>query len=104
MMQKKVGKPGISCQVTAYYVDEPPSDGVTGPHSWLAIATAHLYDPEPDTGGRLNAATAILAGAVMRVFEARATAMTQRQAMQTAMASLLSQLEFSGLCEEYWFK
>lgn len=103
-MQQKTGTPGLTCQVTAYYIEDPPSDGVTGPHPWLAIATAHMYDPEPDTGGRLNAETAILAGAVLRIFQARASAMTQPQAMEEAMSALFEQLQYSGLCAKHWFE
>jgi hypothetical protein len=104
MQTTKIGKPGLTCQVTAYYVEDPPYDGVFGPHAWMAIATAHIYDPEPDTGGRLNAETAILAGAVMRTFHARSSAMTQKAAMEAAMAGLLEQLEWSKLCPEQWFE
>lgn len=102
--EPNVGTPGITCQVTAYHVEHPPYDGVMGPHPWLAIASAHMYDPAPDTGGRLNADAAILAGEVMRIFQARATAKTQGQAMEAAMSLLLSRLRSSGLCPEHWFE
>jgi hypothetical protein len=95
--------PGITCQVTAYYLQDPPDDGVTGPHPWLAVATAHMYDPHPATGAALTPDGQILAGVTMRTFEGKTTALTQQQAVQSAVAALFARLEASGLCGAHWF-
>jgi hypothetical protein len=82
-----------SCQITSFYISDPPFDGVTGPHQWMAIATAHVYDESPDTRGILSHDQAILAGAVMKVVEARTTANTEENAMKSVVGALLFQLE-----------
>jgi hypothetical protein len=87
---------GVTCQVTAFQIDNPPDDGVTGPHEWMAIATAQVYNPNPETGGVLTAEEAVLAGAVMEVIHGRARAATQEGAMVTALEALLFQLEAKG--------
>ena len=91
---------GVTCQVTAFHIDNPPDDGVKGPHEWMAIATAQVYNTSPDTGGLLTAETAVLAGAVMEVVHGRATASTQEDAMVTALKSLLFQMEARGYMEK----
>jgi hypothetical protein len=98
----KKATPGITCQVSAFYLQDPPDDGFTGPHPWLAIATAHVYDPHPPTGGKLTPDGAVLACVVMRTLEAKVTALTQPQAMQGAIGELFARLKSSGLYEEHW--
>lgn len=92
---------GLHCQITAYRVHDAPSDGVQRAMPWYAIATSHVYDPAPDTGGILSNDAAILAGATMRVFEGRVNASTQKEALHAALSALLVQLEAAGLddCE-----
>ena len=87
---------GVTCQLTAFHVQDPPENGVTGPHEWLAIATAQVYNPSPDTGGALNAETAILAGAVMEVVHGRASAVSQTAALVAALDSLMFALTAKG--------
>jgi hypothetical protein len=91
---------GVTCQVTAFQIDSPPDDGVKGPHEWMAIASAHVYNPNPETGGRLTPETAVLAGAVMDVVHGRATAATQEDALVTAVRALLFQMEAKGYMRE----
>ncbi len=87
---------GVTCQVTAFHIENPPDDGVKGPHDWMAIASAQVYNPNPETGGVLTPDTAVLAGAVMEVVHGRATAATQEDALVTAVKALLFQLEARG--------
>ena len=87
---------GITCEISAFHIDEPPYDGVTGPHEWMAIATAHVYNPNPDTGGILTPTDAILAGAVMEVLYGRATAATEGDAMSAALDALLFNVAAKG--------
>lgn len=82
---------GKTVEVTSYQLDAPLSDGVHGPHDWLAIATAHRYEPNPDTGGILTPDQAILAGAVLEVVEGRATAASEEGAMLAAVRALVFQ-------------
>lgn len=87
---------GISCAVTSFNIDDPPDDGVTEPHGWLAVATASVYDSNPDTGGVLTPESAILAGVVMKTVEGRATASNEADAVLTAVKALLFQLHAEG--------
>jgi hypothetical protein len=91
---------GVTCQVTAFHIEPPPDDGVKGPHEWMAIATAQVYNPNPDSGGVLTHETAVLAGAVMEVVHGRASAATQEDALVTAVKALLFQLEAKGYTEK----
>lgn len=67
-----------------------------GPHEWMAVATAHVYDPNPDTGGILTPAGAILAGAVMKVVEGRSSASSEIEALSGALRALIFQLDALG--------
>jgi hypothetical protein len=87
---------GVTCQLTAFHIANPPDNGVYGPHEWMAIATAQVYNPNPERGGILTSETAILAGAVMEVIHGRATAATQEDALVTALKGLLFQMEAKG--------
>ncbi len=89
----------VTCQVTAFQIENPPDDGVKGPHEWMAIATAQVYNPHPETGGVLTPETAVLAGAVMEVVNGRATAATQEDALVTALKALLFQLSAKGFAD-----
>jgi hypothetical protein len=91
---------GVTCQLTAFHVQDPPDDGVTGRHEWMAIASAQVYNASPDTGGILDAETAVLAGAVMEVVHGRATAVSQRAALIAALDSLLFALTAKGFIRE----
>ena len=92
-------KRGTVCEITSFRVENPPSDGVTGPHVWMAIATAHVYDANVDTKGVLTPAGAVLSGAVMRVIEGRVSAATEEEALVGALTALLFQLRATGLSE-----
>jgi len=83
---------GLSCSVSAFRVRLPPRTAVTGPHEWLGVATVHVTNPSPDTGGRLTPEAAILAGAVMEVVEGRASAESEEAALEAALRAALFQL------------
>jgi hypothetical protein len=87
---------GITCELTAFHIDNPPGDDVTGKQEWMAIATAHVYNPSPNTGGILTPETAILAGAVMEVIYGKSMASTQEGALVAALRALLFQLRAKG--------
>ena len=87
---------GITYSVTAFHLDDPPVHEVVGRHEWMAIATAHVYNPNPDTGGALDPETAILAGAVMEVVAGTAKAGNEEQAVLVALKALLFQLNAKG--------
>lgn len=83
----------FTCQLTTFRIQNPPViEGVTSPHEWMALATTHVYDPEPDPR-LLSPEGAILSGAVMRVIEGRVSASTQLAAMHAAVDALMFQLD-----------
>ncbi|WP_437904016.1 hypothetical protein WME95_36845 [Sorangium sp. So ce327] len=86
---------GITCQITAYEVPDPPSDPDARGRKWLAIATAHVYDPNIELPG-LKPGQAALVGETMRVFNGRAAADTEAQAMAAALQALLFELTAKG--------
>lgn len=86
---------GITCQITAYQVPDPPSDPDSRRRKWLAIATAHVYDPDVELPG-LKHGQAALVGETMRVFNGRAAADTEAEAMRAALDGLLYELTAKG--------
>jgi hypothetical protein len=88
-------KRGITCQITAFEVPDPPSDPDSLARKWLAVATAHIYDPNIMVPG-LKPGQATLAGETMRVVEGRAFADTEAKALVTALEGLLLQLAAKG--------
>lgn len=78
--------------MSSFWVEDPPTDGVTEPHGWMAVATAHVYESHPDTGGNLTPDGAILAGVVMRTVDGRATASNEADAILAAVKGLLFEL------------
>ncbi len=79
--------------MTSFYIPDPPTPPEGRKEHWLAIATAHVFDEDVDTKGALSPAQSILAGAVARSIEGRASATTECSAMQAAVKALLFQLE-----------
>jgi hypothetical protein len=61
----------------------------------LAIATAHVYDPDVKVPG-LRPGDEALAGQTMQVLNGRAYADTEAQAMAAALQGLLYQLTAKG--------
>lgn len=81
---------GVTCEISAYFVES--DDEVVLAHPWSAIATAHVYDANPNPRV-LSAEHAVLAGAVMMVVEGHATGRTEGGAMEAALRALLLQLD-----------
>ncbi|WP_438025559.1 hypothetical protein [Sorangium sp. So ce233] len=86
---------GITCQITAFQVPDPPSEPDASGRKWLAVATAHVYDPKIELPG-LKPGQAALVGETMRVIDGRAAADTEAQAMAAALQALLFQLTAKG--------
>ena len=91
-------KRGMTYQVTAFRIDDPPQDGVTGPQPWMAVATAHVFDPRTEVKG-LTPAGVILSGEVMRIIDGKASAATEAAAVTAALQALLFQLKAKGFLE-----
>lgn len=86
---------GVTCQITAFEVPNPPSDPSAAARKWMAVATAHVYDPNVKVPG-LQPGQEALAGETMRVFSGRAYADTEAQAMRAALEGLLFELTGKG--------
>jgi hypothetical protein len=86
---------GVNCQITAFEVPNPPSDPDATARKWLAIATAHVYEPDIKVPG-LRSGQEALAGETMRVQNGRAFADTESDAMKAALEALLFQLQSAG--------
>jgi hypothetical protein len=82
---------GVSCQISAFEVPNPPSDPDATARKWLAVATAHVYDPDIKVPG-LRPGQEALAGETMRVPNGRAFADTESEAMKAALDALLFEL------------
>lgn len=86
---------GVTCQITAFEVPNPPSDPDAAGRKWLAVATAHVYDPNVVVPG-LKPEQVALAGETMRVIDGRAFADTEADALAAALRGLLFQLTAKG--------
>ena len=86
---------GMSCQITAFEVLEAPSDPNVPARKWMAIATAHLYDPHVVVPP-LTPAQTVLAGETMRSISSRSYADTEAEAMALALKGLLFELTAKG--------
>lgn len=90
---------GVTCQITAFEVPNPPDDPTAAERKWLAVATSHVYDPDikiPVLRGQ-----EALAGETMRIFDGRAIADTEARAMAAALEVLLFQLTARGFSENH---
>jgi hypothetical protein len=85
----------VTCQITVFEVPNPPSDPNATAHKWMAVATAHVYDPNVKVPG-LQRGQEALAGETMRVFSGRASADCEAQAMRAALEGLLFELTAKG--------
>ncbi|CAN5392673.1 hypothetical protein BH09PAT4_BH09PAT4_09600 [soil metagenome] len=86
---------GITCQITAFEVLEAPSDPNVPARKWMAVATAHVYDPNVVVPP-LTPAQTVLAGETMRVISSRSYADTEAEAMGVALKGLLFELTAKG--------
>lgn len=91
---------GVTCQISAFEVPNPPSEPSSTARKWLAVATAHVYDPNVKVAG-LQPGQEALAGETMRVFSGRAYADTEAQAMRAALEGLLFELTAKGFSENH---
>ncbi|WP_437975840.1 hypothetical protein WMF11_50100 [Sorangium sp. So ce295] len=86
---------GITCQITAFEVIDAPSDPNVPARKWMAVATAHVYDPDAVVPP-LTPAQTVLAGETMRVISGRSYADTEADAMALALRGLLFELTAKG--------
>lgn len=91
---------GITCQISAFEVRDPPSDPTALARKWMAVATAHVYDPKVRVPG-LQPGQEALSGETMRVLSGRAFADTEAQAMKAALEGMLFELTGKGLSENH---
>ena len=88
-------KRGVTCQIAAFEIPNPPSQAEARGRKWLAIATSQVYDPKVEVPG-LGPDQVALAGETMRVLSGRAFADTEADAMQAALEGLLFELTAKG--------
>jgi hypothetical protein len=88
-------RPGVTCQISSFEVPNPPLDPEAIGRKWLAVATAHVYDPNAQVPG-LKPEEVVFAGETMRVISGRAYAPTEADAMRSALEALLFQLTAKG--------
>jgi hypothetical protein len=93
--QSMIYRRGITCQISAFEVPNPPSDPEATARKWLAVATAHVYDPDVKVPG-LQPGLEALAGETMRILSGRASADTEAEAMSGALRALLFDLTARG--------
>lgn len=86
---------GVTCQITSFEVPDPLADPMAAGRKWLAVATAHVYDPNVVVPG-LKPGQEAMAGETMRVIDGRAFADTEAQALAAALEALLFQLTARG--------
>jgi hypothetical protein len=86
---------GVTCQISAFEVPNPPSDPDATARKWMAVATAQVYDPNVEVPG-LQPGQEALAGETMRVLNGRAFADTEAEAMVAALQGLLFELTGKG--------
>lgn len=86
---------GVTCQISAFEIGNPPNDPSTLDRKWVAIATAHAYDPSVRVAG-FKPGQEALVGETMRVFSGRAFGDTEAQAMSAALQALLFELTAKG--------
>src|SRR5688500_15210966 len=85
---------GTNCHISAFELSDPPADPVGITRKWMAVATAHVYDPAVRVPA-LNGAE-VFAGETMRIFHGRGSGDTEAQAMIAALQTLLYQLTANG--------
>lgn len=88
-------KRGAVCQVTAFEVLVTSSESNPESHSWFAIATANVYDPDVKAKS-LTPEQAALVGETMRTLTGRASGATEALAMVAALNALLFELKAKG--------
>ncbi len=86
---------GTTCQITAFEILEAPTDPNVPARKWMAVATAHVYDPNIVVP-LLTAAQTVLAGETMRPISSRSYADTEAEAMAIALKGLLFELTSKG--------
>ena len=86
---------GVTCQISAFEVPNPPSDPNASARKWMAVATAHVYDPDVKVPG-LQPGQEAPALETMRVLNGKAFADTEAQAMRAALEGLLFELTAKG--------
>ena len=91
----KTHRRGMTCQITAFEIFDAPTEPSMPPRKWMAVATAHVYDPNM-VMPPLTPAQTVLAGETMRVISSRSYADTEAEAMAIALKGLLFELAASG--------
>jgi hypothetical protein len=86
---------GVTCQISAFEVPNPPLDPDAAGRKWMAVATAHVYDPNLVVPP-LTPAQTVLAGETMRAISSRAFADAESDAMALALKGLLFELTAKG--------
>jgi hypothetical protein len=94
---------GVTCQITAFEVLDAPADPNVPTRKWMAVATAHVYDPDV-VAPPLTPAQVVLAGETMRVISSRAGADTEAVAMVQALEGLLFELTAMGFSANHEVK
>ena len=91
---------GITCQITAFEVSDPPVDLNVPTAKWHAVATAQIFDPVAEVEP-LTPAQVVLAGETMKIVSGKACAPTEALAMADALKALLFELTAKGFSENH---
>jgi hypothetical protein len=91
---------GVTCQITAFEVPNPPTDPDAAGRKWLSIASAHVYDANIKVPG-LAPGQEVLTGETMRVLNCRAFGDTEAQAMFAALEGLLFEMTAKGFSADH---
>lgn len=86
---------GITCQVAAFRVIDPPEDPIVPTSTWIAVATCQLYDPEIEVAS-LTPAQVVLTGETVRTISGKASSNSEAKAMRLAINALLFELTAKG--------
>jgi hypothetical protein len=85
----------VTCELSCFHVQPAVESGIYAAQEWFAIATAHVYDPQPPTHAKIQMTpeAAVLSGVVMRTLEGRGSGTTELAAMCAALEVLTFQLD-----------
>jgi hypothetical protein len=94
---------GVTCQVSAFEVIDAFVELGMPARRWMAVATAHVYDPDV-VAPPLTSAQVVLVGETMRVLSSKSSAGTEAEAMALALKGLLFELTANGFSANHEVK
>jgi hypothetical protein len=97
----KIARQGISCQITAYHIDDSENSEDSYPEQgkWMAIATAHVFDEAKEIPN-MSRSDVIRTGEMMRTITCRSFSDKESNAMIIALEGLLHMLSAEGFSKD----